>query len=202
MELIKANPFDLQKNSWNSNVVDRDNFEKLKKSIERVGSFKPIIVREVGTKFEILGGYHRNEAAKELGLKEVEALNLGVISEQQAKEISIIDNTRYGTDDSKLLEDLINSMDAESLSLVMPDIELDIEIVEMEDSTPDDMIESSMGESEHGIKVLKFRYEDLDKADEVEDALLKIAKDKDLYYKDGYANLSEALYEALKAKDK
>jgi hypothetical protein len=59
---------------------------------------------------EIIGGEHRWIAAKKIGLKEIPVINLGPISDEKAKEISVIDNARYGTDDTLALADLLKSI--------------------------------------------------------------------------------------------
>lgn len=197
MELRNANPFELSPNPWNSNKVDRVNFEKLKKSLSTLGTFKPVIVREKDDGYEILGGFHRVEAAKELGFEEVPILDLGKLSDQKAKEISLIDNARYGQDDSELLEKLINSMDTEFISLAIPETE-ELAMPELSDDFSTDF-ENSVSDSARNEdnKTLKFRFEDLDKADEVEDKLLVIAKNNSYFFIDGYPDLAKALYHAL-----
>lgn len=197
MNLKNIDPFKLNPNPWNSNKVDRNNFEKLKKSLSTLGSFKPVIVREKDGELEILGGFHRVEAAKELGFTEVPVLDLGKITDQKAKEISLIDNTRYGNDDAELLERLINSMDTEFISLAIPETE-ELALPDMsEDFSSDFEKDISDNIRNDDNKTLKFRFDDNDKADEVEDKLLAIAKSKGYYFVDGYPNLAEALYHAL-----
>lgn len=198
MENFKISPFELNSNPWNSNKVSRENLEKLKKSLSSLGSFKPVIVRQLSDEsYEILAGFHRVEAAKELGWSEIEVKNLGPLSDQRAKEISIIDNTRYGEDDAELLEQLISSMDTEFIQDAIPEIE-ELEFPEIEEDLSE--FEEKVREErteEEGVKTLKFRYDDLDQADEIEDKLLIVARDNGYYFADGYADLSKALYHAL-----
>lgn len=59
-------------------------FEKIKDSISYHGQIDPIIVREMNGKYEIINGYHRWLAMKELGFKEIEVKNLGTISREEA----------------------------------------------------------------------------------------------------------------------
>jgi ParB family chromosome partitioning protein len=192
------NPFDLKANPWNSNKVDRVAFEKLKKSLVRHGSFKPITVRTLpdGTK-QILGGFHRTEAAKELGWKEIPVYDLGDIPDDRAKEITLIDNTRYGIDDAELLQKLLDDLgDLEALASIMPET-TEIELPELEDSTAkveEEIKERTEPDETH--KVLKFKLE-IDKAEEIETVLSRIAYDKGYKFSDGYANFNDALYHAL-----
>lgn len=101
----------LRPNPWNSNNVSSDNEQRIRESIRRNGLFKPIIVRELddGT-LQIIGGQHRWEQARELGHLNVPIVNLGGIDDAQAKEIGVIDNARYGADDSIMLADILKSI--------------------------------------------------------------------------------------------
>lgn len=116
-KITQANPEILVPNEWNSNVVSPENETKLDASLKRFGVFKPVIVRELldGT-LQIIGGQHRAQSAVRLGYKEIPIVNLGVISDKKAKEISLVDNDRYGEDDSLKLSELIGSFDLDELS--------------------------------------------------------------------------------------
>lgn len=193
-----TSPFELAANPWNSNKVDRESFNKLKKSMEHYGAFKPIVVRTLPDMktLEILGGYHRNEAAKELGWKEVPIFDLGMIDDSRAKEIALIDNTRYGSDDEALLEKLLSEItDLDNLAAIMPE-SVEIDLPEVEDSIEEmeETIREEKPEETH--KVLKYKLE-LDKAEDVEAILARIAYDNDFKHKDGYANYAEALHYAI-----
>jgi hypothetical protein len=110
---FKTVPVDvLRKNPWNTNRVTPDNEAKIRKSLERNGMFKPIIVRQVSGEngYEILGGEHRWEQAIELGQPEVPIANLGFIDDKQAKEIGVIDNARYGADDTLSFAELLKDI--------------------------------------------------------------------------------------------
>lgn len=111
-EYISVSPDLLRKNPWNTNKVSADNEEKIRNSIKRNGIFKPIIVRTVEgiNGYEIIGGEHRWEQAIELGYTNVPVVNLGLISEKAAKEIGIVDNARYGSDDAVGLGDLLKEI--------------------------------------------------------------------------------------------
>lgn len=195
MELHTISPFDLVPNPWNTNRVDRENFDKLKKSLQSLGSFKPVVVRQVEGKFQILGGYHRVEAAKELSFPTVPIINLGEIDDDRAKEISLVDNTRYGEDDTELLAKLLEDMDTELLTDIMPDIPVTLESVDAELDDLDKELRKEREEDEN-TKVLRFRL-DLDKAEEIESILDKVAFVNNYKRGDGYADFSEALYHAL-----
>jgi ParB-like chromosome segregation protein Spo0J len=111
----------IQPNPWNSNVVSHENEEKLRASIERHGMFKPVIVRELpdGT-IESVGGWHRAEQAVELGYAEVPVCDLGQISDEKAKEISLADNARFGIDDTLKLSEILEGLDQAAMENVLP----------------------------------------------------------------------------------
>ena len=117
IETIKTE--DLVPNPWNTNLVAPDNQAKIEASVQRYGMFKPLVCRTLhdGRK-EIIGGQHRWEAAKALGIENVAIVDLGVIDDKRAKEISLIDNSRYGTDDNLKLSEVLKELG--DVSDVMP----------------------------------------------------------------------------------
>lgn len=118
---LQTKPSDLRANPWNSNHVAPDNEAKLTASIRQRGIVRPILVRETDTGLEILGGEHRWKVATDLGLALVPVLNFGPISEDEAKKIGLIDNTRYGQDDASELAVLLKSLgDVEGFQETMP----------------------------------------------------------------------------------
>lgn len=119
---------DLVPNPWNSNEFTRDAERRMDESIRRNGMFKPIVVRNMpdGT-LQILGGFHRWEAAKRAGYVDVPVYNLGTIDERQAKEISLLDNGRYGQDDAIKLAEILSAIaPLEELTKFMPMDEVEI----------------------------------------------------------------------------
>lgn len=126
-EVDLSNVFD---NPWNSNVMSPENEQKLTESLKRNGSFKPIVVRHMGNKtYQILGGEHRAKVARKLNFETIPAIVHEGLSDNAAKEISISDNARYGSDDALMLSELIGSLDEpELLSDFLPysDSEVDV----------------------------------------------------------------------------
>jgi ParB-like chromosome segregation protein Spo0J len=134
--LIWADPNTCRPNSWNSNVVSPENDEKLGNSIEALGLFKPIVVRDhpharsVDALYEILGGEHRWAQAKARGIAKIPLFNLGVIDDEQAKKISLADNARYGADDTIKLAELLEGMeDASNIHELLPFTEADLSAI-------------------------------------------------------------------------
>lgn len=166
-------PRKLQRNPWNANRVGQDNMAKLRKSIADRGFVTAVVIRELPSgDLEILGGQHRVEVAIDMGLKEVPFLNVGRISDAEAKKITLVDNSRYGTDDTislaKIYEEI--GLSSAELAAFLPytetdfdtvaravDIDLDdIDIMVDDDQTADpEEVRSERPAKTHDI--LKFR---------------------------------------------
>ncbi|SFJ51290.1 ParB-like nuclease domain-containing protein [Sphingomonas sp. NFR04] len=134
MKYEMRDPRTITASPWNANVVSHENEEKLRASIERNGFFKPILIRLLDggggpIAHECIGGWHRNEQAIELGMDEVPCINLGVISDEKAKEISLADNARYGIDDTLKLSELLSELNAGDLEAVLPWSQRDISAI-------------------------------------------------------------------------
>lgn len=90
MEIDKLVPNDWNpKLDYNSTEELKIEFEKIKNSLKDHGQVDPIIVREIKDKYEIINGYHRWVAMKELEFKEVEIKNLGKITKNEAIKIGL-----------------------------------------------------------------------------------------------------------------
>lgn len=131
LQMVDLDPKTLRANPWNTNIVAPDAQAKLEASVERHGLFKPILARELedGT-LEVLGGEHRWQAAMARGFDTVPVVNLGRIGDREAKEISLLDNGRYGSDDTLRLAELLESLgDTSDLSTFMPFTDADMESI-------------------------------------------------------------------------
>lgn len=123
IEFLTVAVSELRKNPWNTNRVAPANEAKIRASLERNGMFKPIVVRQVAglPGYEILGGEHRWEQAIALGESEVPIANLGFVTDKQAKEIGVIDNARYGADDTLSFAELLKELgDIDELQDFLP----------------------------------------------------------------------------------
>ena len=81
-------------NTWNpkesieDSEENREHYEEIKEEINKKGLFEAITVREiVKDSYEILDGFHRWTACKELGYKEIRINTLGVIDDKLAREL-------------------------------------------------------------------------------------------------------------------
>ena len=199
----QIDPKELKHNSWNVNVMSPDNEAKLEESLKRFGMFKPAVVRELddGT-LQIIGGEHRVDVAKRLGIKEVPIVNLGKITDEKAKEISLVDNGRYGTDDTLRLAELLEGLgDASEIASFMPYSESDLTAIfssstialdslelSEEDETPRLPTEKSI--QTHQIMRFKVPVDDVEMVTAVIESIMKSQKFKD---SDSLANAGDAL---------
>lgn len=118
-------------NTWNPNRQSDFIFEKELTSIKTHGFIDPLLVRETEAGLEIVDGEHRWKAAKQLGFTEVPVNNLGVITTDQAKQLTIIMNEVKGQADSGLLSDLLKNLNdtlgLEHLVANLPYTELELD---------------------------------------------------------------------------
>jgi len=121
----------LKPNLLYTNAATTENEARIDASFRRLGTFKPIIVRTLDDgSLEILGGEHRWLSAKRLGTDMVSVFNLGVIPDDRAKEISLVDNARYGEDDTLQLSDLLRSLGkASDLATFLPFTDHDLDLI-------------------------------------------------------------------------
>ncbi|WP_342513871.1 ParB/RepB/Spo0J family partition protein [Sporosarcina sp. FSL K6-1522] len=82
---IKANPYQPRK------TFDKEAIQELSASIKEHGILQPIILRKVGTTYEIVVGERRFRAAKMAGLQEVPAV-VRVLTDEETMEFAILEN--------------------------------------------------------------------------------------------------------------
>lgn len=201
----------LRPNPWNTNSVGAHNFEKLKGSIEKLGFFKPILARELGEGlFEILGGEHRWRAAMEQGISTVPVISVGKISDLVAKQMSLVDNERYGEDDQIALQRLIEEIqsqidyrlsdiapfDDEIAATLAKEAAIDLEALEALSRGDDEPIETDKREkleragAEH--QTLRFKVT-FDASDRVTDVIQSIIANQEINTGNEMENAGEAL---------
>jgi ParB/RepB/Spo0J family partition protein len=135
-KLVMVQPKQVFPNDWNPNRMNDETFEKEVRSIETNGFIDPITIREVKdakgkVSLEIVDGEHRWRAATKLGIKEIPAVNLGDISDEQAKKLTIIANELRGAPEpallAALLKDLNESIETSELALHLPMSQVEID---------------------------------------------------------------------------
>ena len=90
-KIRKVNIDDIEPNDYNPKLKDTPQYREVVRSIQLNGLKQPIFVREVegNDKYVIVDGQQRWTAAKELGYTEMYIYNLGKISEEEAKSLTI-----------------------------------------------------------------------------------------------------------------
>lgn len=85
-------------NNWNpkdkldENPVNNERYQQIKKGIQEHGLMMPVTVRTVDglTTYEIIDGYHRWLACKELGYTKILINNLGLLEDAVARALTIL----------------------------------------------------------------------------------------------------------------
>jgi ParB-like chromosome segregation protein Spo0J len=192
-----------------------ENEQKLTNSIKRHDMFAPLLARELKDgSLEIIGGEHRAKIAVKLGLKTVPVVVLQELSDNDAKEIGMAHNSRYGSDDVIKLSELMNSLDdAINISDILPLSEIEIEtlmsatqidldsLTELNDEEIDveAIAPSKKGSKTHTIMRFKVPIEDA----EVIEALIKTTiKEHGLTEADALTNAGDALVQLLLSEDR
>lgn len=115
----------IQANTWNYNEQSKLIYEKEKLSIHNHGFLEPILVRSIGNdQYEIIDGYHRWLAVRELGGKEIPVIDLGEVSDEMAKTMTITMNELGGEPNdvklSKILVSIAEESNVEDLAEELP----------------------------------------------------------------------------------
>ncbi|MDH2045677.1 ParB/RepB/Spo0J family partition protein [Acinetobacter johnsonii] len=206
---LQLDPKLLKPNPWNSNIVSPTNEAKLEESIKRFGMFKPIIVRELPNgDYQILGGEHRAAAAERVGLTSIPVINLGKIPDKKAKEIGLVDNGRFGEDDSMKLLELIKEIGGPSEIIdFMPYSQSDLDevfnssIIALDDldslADMDDDIHLPETKSAPSHQVMRFRIAN-DDIDAVTKVIERIIKTEGFTESDSLTNAGDALVHLAK----
>lgn len=203
IKLESRKPSELAANPWNTNVVSPENQQKLEESVKRFGMFKPIVVRETDDGLQIIGGQHRWEVAKSLGHAEVPVINLGRLSDKKAKEIGLVDNNRYGADDTlqlaHLLEDI--GVDANELASFMPYSESDfasifssvnISLDDLDLPDDEDLPKSPAAKPVQTHQIMRFKVP-VDDASVITDLIERTMKEQRYVDEDSLSNAGNAL---------
>jgi len=96
MKILKVSLDKLQEWEDNPRDVSEEDFERLKKQLERLPVFKPLVAYKEGNKFIVLGGNMRLKAYRELGREFAFVSLVDPESEQEKLEISLADNDQVG----------------------------------------------------------------------------------------------------------
>ncbi len=169
----------LTPNPWNPNRMSEGMRAKLKSYLQREGFVEPLVVRQLNDCYQILGGFHRWEIAKDLGYEAVPCVVVDV-DDKRAKILTINLNEMKGQSLPTLLANLVHDLSKE---LVLEDLEkqLPYSVDELKDSLdllriPDGLNDFLRVEAERQAKerpqILTFVVEDA----ELVESAIELAK--------------------------
>jgi ParB-like chromosome segregation protein Spo0J len=167
LSVVEIGVDNLTPNPWNPNRMSEAMRAKLKAYLQREGFVEPLVVRPLGDGYQILGGFHRWEIAKELSYRAVPCVVVD-LDDQRAKILSVNLNEMKGQSLPTLLANLVHDLSKE---LVLEDLEKQVpySIEELKDSLdllkiPDGLDEFLRAESERQARerpqILTFVVED------------------------------------------
>lgn len=123
-ELRWVDTAELRPNPWNPNRMDDEMYAKAIASIRSFGFIDPITVRHFGPVLEIIDGEHRWRAAKSEGINPVPVIDLGDVTDDIARQLTIVLNETRGQADPQrlgaLLRDLAERNSVSSLLASLP----------------------------------------------------------------------------------
>ena len=125
-KILKVQIDNVEPNDYNPKQKDTPEYKNVVKSIQINGLKQPIFVREVdgNDNYVIVDGEQRWTAAKELGYKEIYVYNLGNISEEEAKSLTIWLEVQVPFDEAELAPIV---MELNDLKIELPYNELEID---------------------------------------------------------------------------
>lgn len=137
--------------NWDKNprsIKDKD-FQRLKKQIQTLGQYKPLLITTDGT---VLGGNMRLKAYKELGITDIWVSVVDAPTEDKKLEYALSDNDRAGYYETNLLEVKMSNHPEFDWSLYAVDIRPPIVLTDL---FPKDVEEDTIPEIEEGPAISK-----------------------------------------------
>ena len=113
MDLLFVATEQLAPNPWNPNQMDPEMYRKAVTSIQKFGFVDPITVRALvnaDTDYQIIDGENRWLAAADLHLAKVPIINLGIVEDHIAQQLTIVLNETRGTPDPGKLGELLRTL--------------------------------------------------------------------------------------------
>lgn len=100
----------LKPNDWNPNVMNDEMYRKELASIRKFGYVSPILARDTGSYYEIIDGEHRWRALHQLGYEEAEVTVIEGLTDDDAKQLTIVLNETRGRPDARKLGELLKDL--------------------------------------------------------------------------------------------
>lgn len=126
--------------NWDKNPrsITKNGLERLKKQIQKLGQYKPLLITEDGT---VLGGNMRLKAYQELGIKDIWVSVVDAPTEEKKIEYALSDNDRVGKYEGDQMADLIGNfpeVDWGDYSIDLKEPELVSELMDKFSETEED----------------------------------------------------------------
>lgn len=166
-------------NTWNPKQPNTKEYENVKRSLEINGYAQPILVREKDGGYEIIDGQHRYLAAKELGYQKIYIYDVGEISDEDAKAMTIWMQTQVPFDEIQLAP-LVVELNQTAIELPYTDNEIKVfaEMLDFDYNTKYDEAEPKE-HGDDGLKTLKLRMTP-EQYEVVNSAIKYIAKEENV----------------------
>lgn len=121
-----------QLKGWEQNPrsVTNEGIERLKKQIQKLGQYKPLLITEDGT---VLGGNMRLKAYQDLGTEDIWVSVVDAPTEEKKIEYALSDNDRAGKYESDDLANLIGNFPTVDWAAFTVDIEEPLKISDLMD---------------------------------------------------------------------
>ena len=142
-----------------------------------------------------------------MGFKEIPFINVGRIDDKQAKEISLIDNGRYGSDDTLRLAELLEGLGSvEELASFMPYAEQDLSSIfssvnialdELDIDEDEELPKLPMEKPIQTAQVIRFKVPVEDVAT-ITSAIERVIKEQKFTESDSLTNAGDALVHIFK----
>lgn len=167
----------LTPNPWNPNRMSEAMRGKLKAYLQREGFVEPLVVRSLGEGYQILGGFHRWEIARELGYRTVPCVAVDV-DDQRAKVLTINLNEMKGQSLPSLLASLIHDLSKErtledlesQLPYSIAELHDSLDLLKIPEGLEDFLKQESERQSRERPQILTFVVEDAAVVEEAIDA--------------------------------
>lgn len=147
-------------NPWNPKIKRSKEYEKVKESVKLNGLGMPIVVREIeddNYKYQVLDGEQRLTAAHDLGYDKVWIVNLGQVSDEEAKSKTLWYEMAVPFDQEQLGKLLVDLVDKVELPYSDAEIEVisGVSLISEDDEDFEDDFEEKSNFTKFSVSMIK-----------------------------------------------
>lgn len=147
-------------NPWNPKIKRSKEYEKVKESVKLNGLGMPIVVREIeddNYKYQVLDGEQRLTAALDLGYDKVWIVNLGQVSDEEAKSKTLWYEMAVPFDQEQLGKLLVDLVDKVELPYSDAEIEVisGVSLISEDDEDFEDDFEEKSNFTKFSVSMIK-----------------------------------------------